>query len=237
MRRNVLFFLMLVVMWSCTSDSYEGYRDVYVFDRFETGPVRVFAEGQELNDPALAGRFTTEMSTTFYAPGLFSDDNVSQSRVIFTSLNRAILEHADTSVATHVIRVQDRLYFEMADTLYSFQSPIQMQNTLELFRPQTQVSMDLSTRYPFQFSLYMYGYLRCIYGVQKGAEIRLPYMSVLEKQCRFGQEYAWGGYCSQRSFVNMNNMFNTNYLGGLSSNLTDRDTVVVQENFVVFRRK
>lgn len=232
-----LTVLMLVLMASgCANDTVDD-PTVYVFDRFETGTVRIFAEGTPVENAALSERYVNEWTGIFYPLDQFKLDSLKAKTLTFTSDHRLLVDGTDSGMKMKITRDGDKVYFEATDTIYSYRDLINIPDGRFVFAPRTQTDVVLAPGQGFPpLPQAYYGYLSCSYAIEDDEELRIPFMNMLEKNCDSDGSGLISGCVSVNAFANTNNMFNSNYAKTHQSNYTDRDTLVVQENFVVFRR-
>lgn len=85
----------------------------------------------------------------------------------------------------------------------------------------------------------IYGYRSCLYAIEDGREVKFPMISLLEKYCLPASSpvQVIGGCSIIQEVSDFNNMLNVDYLNMLSTTTLSDDTLVIQENFIVYRRR
>ena len=161
------------------------------------------------------------------------------------SNNQSIIQSSDT-LMTYGFQLKDGvLYFESSDTSYSFSDLINMKDERLKFGPITQTSISEGpvSGFPPQQTIW-YGYLPCVYAIDEGDKIKFPFLSFLEKNCYAENTEGLLGNCNNiNAFSNVNNMFNEYYINQIinkyqiSPDYEYRDTIVIQENFIVFSKQ
>lgn len=223
---------------ACDQDAAEN-PTVYAFDRFETGEVQVFTEGEAVGLATIGEAIAGEWLDVFDQPNQFSMDDMQGTTITLSTATQAMIQKRDSTINVKVHTEGNRLFFESTDTLYSSVPIAQWKDPRFGFSPRTQTHMvqGPATGIP-PLPAYLYGYLACMYALSEANEIRIPFTNILEKNCASDNSGILVGGCSRISSISrQNNLFNPSFAATQKLNLTDRDTLAVQVNFVVFRKR
>ena len=241
-----LTFLFCAVLLTACEKENKDYPKTYYFDSFETGEVRIFTNNGEINDVQLSAGFINRYGDYFYGEDAFRlDDFDFKGEITLGANNQSVIRSSD-SVMTYGFQLKNGvIYFESSDTSYSFSDLMNMKDERLKFGPitQTSISEGLLSGFPPRQTIW-YGYLPCVYAIDEEDEIKFPFVSFLEKNCYVENTEGLTGNCNNiNAFSTVNNMFNENYVKRIVNNYQispgyeNRDTIVIQENYVVFRKQ
>jgi len=242
--KNLKLLFLFCILIACEKET-NNYPKVYIFDSYETGEVRIFTNTGEINNEQLSINFISKWSDYFYKEDSFKFiDFDFNGKITLTSGIQSTVEGFDTTVNYSIKQVDHVIYFESSDTAYSRFDLINMKDPRFLYSPITHTDVKAGGVAGFPpMPTYLYGYLPCIYALDKGQVIKIPFISFLEKNCTADTSWSIFGNCYNTSAVsNINNLFNESYLSRsiyneqLNSLYQRRDTVVIQENYIVFRK-
>ncbi|HYF70703.1 MAG TPA: hypothetical protein VD884_21355 [Ohtaekwangia sp.] len=233
--KRLKIFLPLFVFLACEKEEI-NLPEVYVFRGFETGTVRVFTKEGEITSDLLSGKFIAN-NDYFVEQNSFELPDFSQDlEIIFETKGKAVFQGADTVMTANATRVANKIYFESNDTLYSDNSLINMRDPRFQFSPITQTDVVEAGFGGFPpVHNFIYGYRSCVYAIDYGQEIKVPFINILDKKCPPPDGII---VCNASGVANINNAFNENYLNVIkNSTFTWVDTLIVQQNYVVFRKE
>lgn len=242
-RFTYLFYFVLLI--ACQKEN-EDYPKTYYFDFIETGEVRVFTNNGEVNDTQLSATLINRWDDYFYGKDEFRfDDFDFKGEITLGANNQSIIQNSDTAMTYGFQSRGGVIYFESSDTSYSFSDLINIKDKRLRFSPITQTNIKEGpiSGFPPQQTI-LYGYLPCVYAINKGDKIKFPFLSFLEKNCYADNSGGLLGNCYNiNAFSNVNNLFDENYINKImnkyqiSPDYEYRDTIVIQENFIVFSKK
>ena len=225
---KIIYYLFcLILLISCQKES-EDFPKTYNFDSFETGEIRFFTNNGKINDSLLTLGLIDKWSNYLYNGGEFNYDNFDfKGKITLYDNNKSTINNLDSVLNYRAISKNGVIYFESPKTSYSFSNLINMKDPRLMFGPITQTSITKSTIYnnPLEQQTIRYGYLPCIYGIEEGNKIKFPFLNFVEKNRQASLAFI-------NRLSNVNNKFNENYI--INKSDKDKDTIVIQENFMVF---
>jgi hypothetical protein len=243
--RKLTFLLLILLIVSCNKDKHH-YPETYVFDSYETGTIRIFTNSGEIEDEQLAKHFFDTWTGCFYLADSFRfDDNIFYNKIILNEDGQATIETYD-EVLPRLFKIIDGvIYFESTDTIYSTTSIENLKDDKFLYGPITQTNIieGPGTAFPSYADNY-YGYRDCVYALDRGDVIKFPFISFLEKYCFVDTaDHSLVSCYNVSAFSNINNRFAVSYADRIigrtviNGGYEYRDTIVVQENYAIFRKQ
>jgi hypothetical protein len=240
--KKPIFLICTILIIACEKEGNDFPKN-YTFDSFETGKVRIFTNDGEIQNEQLCEDFIDRWGNYFYKKDSFRFDDFDLiGEITLNSNNQSILQGPDTTRYYGFKRKGGVVYFESSDTSYSIYDLINMKDRRFMYGPITQTDVKEGRSLGIPPITTYYGYLQCVYAIDNGDELRFPFTSFLEKNCNVGTSWSIVGDCSNvEAISNVNNLFNESYLDGMYNVQINtlygrRDTVVIQENFIVFRK-
>jgi hypothetical protein len=242
--KKLMLLLVFFILIACEKENKDNPK-VYFFDSFETGEVRIYTKDGEIKDVQLSTSFTKKWNDYFYKKDSFEfTDFDFNSKITLNSNHQSIAEGSDTIVTYGTKQKNEVIYFESIDTSYSNFDLINMKDPRFKFGPITQTEIKEGGYGGFPpVAINYYGYLPCVYAIDEGQVIKFPFTSFLEKNCTADSSFLgyFGNCLNVNAVSNINNLFNENYLRRMNIigqyAPTRRDTIVIQENFIVFRKQ
>lgn len=232
--KRLKVFLPLFVFFACEKDQVTVPVE-YVFSGFETGTIRVFTPDGEISNDLFSHKFLAHEDYFVNQNSFELVDFPRDLAIIFKSKGKSVFQGSDTVMTADVTRKSDRIYFESSDTLYSYSGLSEMTDSRLQFSPITQTNIVDAGFGGFPpIHNFFYGYRACFYAIDYENEIKIPFVSLLEMKC--STEGILIG-CNESGFSNLNNAFNENYINVVKNSPYGVDTLVVQQNYVVFRKK
>lgn len=224
MKKILAFAALLIVLSACDDSEEINYSGTYVSVSVKTSSVRMFTKAGEVKKSGVLEKFLPEdiaddffiLSSPPDISGEISVEFLEDELVRYT-------EYGNDETRT-LIKKNGIMYLEHNETgtifvvggqTFSFSNVV-------LYKP---LYADTTPFAPGMGYEYAVDIKECIYLQPKGQEIRLPILSAYYKHTSLG-----GG---STSAVRLNNAFNNTGTKKLGST----DTLVVQQNYIVFRKQ
>ena len=206
---------MFQIISSCEKD--KGYPKKYVFNSFYCGDLKAYTNTGEINDESQIMDFIEGYNEKFWQVGYQSDDWQVEIEII--SELKAKIYYSDTIIDFDLIHKNGILYFQFTDTL-EFHGLWTTDERLK-YSP-----LYFQNKRPIIF-------VPCKYIIKSNGELHVPIVCYVDYEHEFHFNQEEGKYVPAIWIGSYNNVFNTNYL----ENLQSRDTIVYQDNKVIFKEK
>ena len=209
-------FISLLVV-SCEKDN--EYPRKYIFSVLIAGNLKAYTKTGEISNLQTIDKFIVEHKDYFWETDYKSNDWVGEIEII--SETKAKVFNSDTTIYYDLIHKNGIIYFQLKDTLFSPGSLINERFKYSPLYIQSS-SGAIGTSYRF---------IPCFYMIEANNELQIPILSYVEKEYDNN-----GNHLSEKGLGNYNNVFNTDYLNSIKNNSYITDTIVYQENKVVYRK-
>lgn len=209
-------WVMLLAFSSCEKD--KDFPKKYVFDSFYTGDLKAFTNTGEITDQLKINDFIEEQNEHFWQSGYQS--NNWQVEIEILSESKARIYDSDTSIYFDLVRKNGIIYFQFADMMISHSALTDERLKYSpLFVQSEPTPGGVSSLY-----------LPCYYIIESNGELHVPFVSYVET-------ISTGNFMSSQGIGNYNNVFNTTYLNKVQNNGNLIDTIVYQDNKMIFKEK
>lgn len=217
-------FLLCLSIWviSCSNDI--DYTHTYIATKLEKGNIQLFTLSGEINNTSQINRFVSNHQSTISEiySSMLEIILLTPAKVGFLSTTEAQFLFINT-IPVNVVNKNNALYLEAKDTFdtglryygYSYTKPSiydSMFKYKELYRDTFLINSANNT--------YAIRIRQCYYMTQMGNTLKMPFMN-----------YWYFQPNSTQSAGSVNNTFNNNCIGMMG----DKDTLVIQQNQVVFK--
>ncbi len=201
---------------SCENDN--KYPKKYIFVSYNVGDLKAYTNTGEILDIQTINKFIAEHKEYFWQTDYQSNDWIMGIDII--SETKAKVFNSDTATYYDLIHKNGIIYLQFKDTMVSYSSLIN-----EKFK--------YSPLYIQSYTGYLkisYKFIPCFYVIEANSELQVPILNYIEKKYDNS-----GDFLSGSGLGNYNNVFNTDYLNSIKNNSSIIDTIVYQENNVIFR--
>lgn len=221
--RFLFFTILISLISSCTKDidiSDSQFPQIYVYDSYFVGTLKAFTKSGEITDSYVINRYIEDRKDFFWQSTLNFSDWQYEIEILSDSSAR-ISNNGTTNY--DLIRKNGLLYFQSKNGIVFSGEP--------LIDDRFKYSPLYQGEYPVTIGG-GYFYIPCFYILESDNELHMPFVSYYHKSYSSNGEFLY--YQAKGSF---NNAFNMNYLNKIINNEYLIDTVVYQENFVIFKKQ
>lgn len=221
--RFLVFAWIILLMSTCAIDSdipKSDYPKKYVFDSYCKGAIKAYTKSGEITDTLMINDFIAEKKDFFWHSTFQFGD--CQMEIEIINDTTAKISDGDT-IYCDLIRKNGIVYFQSKNGMKIYQGSL----TDERFK--------YSPLYIRDFPVTIGGgflFIPCDFIIESNGELHMPYVSYLEKI--YGST---GDFLSSEARGNFQNVFNTNYLSKVQNCGSLIDTIVYQDNRVIFKEK
>jgi hypothetical protein len=218
----LIFAWIILLMSTCAIDSdipKSDYPKKYVFDSYCKGALKAHTISGVITDTLMINDFIAEKKDFFWHSTFKFGDCQMEIEVINDTT--AKITDGDT-IYCDLIRKNGIVYFQSKNGIMYFNG--------HLLDERFKYSPLYIREYPFTIGG-GYGIIPCYYFIESNGELHLPYVSYLEKI------YSSTGDLSYDARGNYQNVFNTSYLSKVQNSGSLIDTIVYQDNNVIFKEK
>jgi hypothetical protein len=210
--------MTLLIFSTCEKDN--DFPKKYVFDSFYSGDLMAYTKTGEITDELTIENFIKGQNENLWP--LDNQTNDWNVEITIISDTKARISDSDTSILYDLIRQNGIIYFQFTDTMISHST---------LTNERLKYSPLFVQSYPGMSGIPGI-YMPCYYFIESNGEIHLPIVSYIEKI--YGST---GDLISGQGIGNYNNVFNTTYLNKVLNSGNLIDTIVYQDNKVIFKEK
>jgi len=224
-----LIWTMLIVCSACENDEFPKK---YVFHSYKAGNLKAYTKTGEITDEAVMLSFVERSFPVFrevesdplsyFWPSGYESANWSFEIEIISAI-KARIHYSNTSHDYDLIRKNGIVYFQSTTTAMS---PGSLVNERLKYSP---LIIDSG---PWYLGQQQSVYRPCFYIDEKNVELHIPAVTYVE--CAY---VSTGEFLSSQGIENHNNIFDTGYLKKIKNNLNRVDTIVYQNNTVIFRAR
>jgi hypothetical protein len=218
LRLITIIWIMLIIFSSCEKD--KDFPNKYVFDSFYSGDLKAYTKTGEITDEIKINNFIEGQDDIFWQSSYQSNDWHVEIEII--SESKARIYDSDTSIYYDLIHKNGIIYFQFLDTMISYGV---LTNERLKYSPLYIQSFPAMSGAPII-------YIPCYYIIKSSGELHVPFVSYVEKI--YGND---GGFISSQGIGNYNNVFNTTYLTKVQNSGNLIDTIIYQDNKVIFKEK
>lgn len=216
----VIIGSIFLVFSSC--QKMQDFPKRYVLDSHKTGLFKVYTNSGEVNDSTVVSNLFDRYKKYFWKPGQQSDYGMTEIDILSETKAKITYAYHDTVFNFNLVHENGIIYFDAPDTI----STTQVGNVLLKYHP---ICIDSVRGYYGT----IYGVIPCLYFIQSNNELQFPLVSFVENEYMIGEPGPPAPYFEE----NVNNVFNTDYLNEIQNFTSIEDTIVFQNNQVIFREK
>jgi len=219
--RFLIIAWMILMFSSCEKE--KDFPRKYVFDSIHPGMIEGYTKTGKITDEAKISDFIKGQSQYFWP----SDDQPTawHFEIEILSDSKAKISDSDETVFYDVIRKNGIMYLQSRDTLMSF---MDITNERLKYTPLYMKKHLL----PIAAGGQVYEYIPCFYIIESKGGLHIPFVSYVEKL--YG---SMGEFFSGQGIGNHNNEFNPAYLNKVQNSGNLIDTIVYQDNRIVFKEQ
>ena len=199
----------------------------YVFDSSRTGEINVYTNSGKVTDQQSINKSSSGIEKYFWKPGYQTNYGITEIDIL--SESKAKVVTTDTTRNFDLIHKNGIIYFQAHDTVlvnYDLFS-------LSYFIRETTKYSPLIIG-PVMGSGYSNYVIPCLYIIQSDQELQIPVMGFFEKQYDNTDAPASK---STHGIAGINNVINPDYLNKIQNRTKGIDTLVFQDNTVIFKEK
>lgn len=207
----IIFYLLI----SCEKDL--DYPQKYIFNSFQNGNIKAFTNTGEIFDEITINKVIEGYENIFWTNGYELNEWKVEIEIISDS--KAKISYIDTVIYYNLININGIKYFQSQDTILC--QEILPNNRFQYAPLYTDI---------ISFSQPLSAYVPCIYLIESNRELHLPLISYIEKYYVNNT-----GILYEMGKKNYNNVLNPTFLENIQNTMNDIDTIVYQENKVIFK--
>ena len=220
----VIIGLLLLIFTSCEKSSVDFPRS-YVFDSSRTGEINVYTNSGKVTDQQSINKSISGYEQVFWKPGHQTNYGITEIDIL--SESKAKVVSTDTTRYFDLIHKNGIIYFQAHDTVIGNDGF----GLFDIIRERTKYS-PLFIK-PVAESIGIgYSIIPCLYIAQSNHELQIPIMSFIEKN--YGNN---GDLISKYGIGSINNVINPDYLNKIRNDPYMIDTIICQDNKVIFKEK
>ncbi|NJM16360.1 MAG: hypothetical protein HC896_14165 [Bacteroidales bacterium] len=216
--RLLIFTLLFLLSLSCEKE--KDFPKIYVFSSFNPGDIKGYTNSGDISDKEKINKFIKDNIEYFWDNDFQSNDWRVEIQIISDS--KALISDSDTTIYYNLIRKDEILYFQFTDTVISYGS---LTNERLKYSPLYINTIPV----PIGIGQQMTAYIPCFYMIESNGYLLVPFVSYIENI--YGNT---GELISTQGIGNYNNEFNHSYLSKVQNIGNLIDTIVYQDNSIIF---